>query len=287
MSSLNNFLDQAWTDHGDAAAAVAERLPQALAMVQDDDGVMRLAALAHHVLGEHLGQWTQGLDLLQQLADFGLHQAAGGAALARCQASLRLCAGQGDERPQMSASDRSRVSAMAAANLGVSQAERAQACLQQAEANAAGLADADPGVRALAANANNLAATLQELDPLPAAQRELMLQAAQLARRQWQRAGGWLELERAEYRLALCWLAAGDAAQALQHARQCEAMVRAQGEPPVELFFAAEALALAAAALGDGSAQQAALHTARASFDALPADDQGWCRATLERLASA
>ena len=286
MSDLNQFLDQAWADHGDNAAAVAERLPRALDLVQDDDGVVRLAALAHHVLGEHLGQWPRGLDLLQQLADLGLHQADGGAAIARCQASLRLCAGQVDERPQLSASDRSRVGAMAAANLGVSQVERAQVCLQQAEADAAGLADADPGVRALAANANNLAVTLQELDALPAAQRGLMLQAAQLARRQWQRAGGWLELERADYRLALCWLAAGDAAQALQHARQCEAVVRAQGEPPLELFFAAEALALASAALGDGAAQQAALHTARVSFDALPADDQVWCRATLDRLAS-
>ena len=284
MSDLNHFLDQAWTDHGDNAAAVAERLPLALAMVQDDDGVMRLAALAHHVLGEHLAQWSQGLDLLQQLAELGLHHAAGGASLARCRASLRLCAGEGDERPQLGASDRSRVGAMAAANLGASQAEHAQALLQQAEADATGLADADPGVRALAASANNLAATLQALSSLPAAQRELMLLAAQLAQRQWRRAGGWLERERADYRLAMCWLAAGDAARALQHARQCEAVVREQGELPLELFFAAEALALAAAALGQAEVLQAALCTARSSFDALPADDKGWCQATLDRL---
>ena len=192
MSNLTSFLDQAWEEHGDSAAAVAERLPQALALVRDDDGVTRLAALSHHVLGEHLCQWSQGLQLLQQLADLGLHQAAGGAALARCQASLRLCAGQGDDRPQLSAGDRSRVSAMAAANLGASQAGRALAYLQEAEADAAGLSDADVAVRALAVNANNLAVTLQALKPLPAAQRELMLHSARLARRQWQRAGGWL-----------------------------------------------------------------------------------------------
>lgn len=286
MSHLTSFLDQAWAEHGDDAAAVAQRLPQALALVRDDDGVTRLAALGHHVLGEHLGQWSQGWQWLQQLADLGLHQAAGGAALACCQASLRLCSGQGDDRPQLGAGERSRVSAMAAANLGVSQVERALAYLQAAEAEATGLSDADLAVRALAANANNLAVTLQALKPLPAAQRELMLHAALLARRQWQRAGGWLELERADYRLALCCLAAGDAVQAMQHAQHCMAVVRDQGEPPLELFFAAEALALAAAALGDDVARQAALQTARASFDALQPADQAWCRATLDQLAS-
>ena len=286
MSDLTAFLDQAWADHGDAAAAVAARLPQALALAQDDDGVMRLAALAHHVLGEHLGQWPQGLHFLQQLADRRLHQTAGAAAIARCQASLRLCASLGDDRPAMTASDRSRVGAMAAANLGATEPERALGWLLEAEADVAPLPDADPGVRALAANSNNLAATLQELKSRPPAQRALMLQAAQLARRQWQRAGGWLEVERAEYRLALCWLAAGDATQALQHARQCEAVVRAQGEPPLELFFAAEAVALAARALGDGMALSEAIGTARASFDALSTDDQGWCRETLDKLSA-
>lgn len=285
MSDLAAFLDQAWTDHGDAAAAVAARLPQALAMAQDDDGVMRLAALAHHVLGEHLGQWPQGLHFLQRLADRRMHQTTGAAAIARCQASLRLCASLGDDRPAMAASDRSRVGAMAAANLGATEPERALGWLLEAEADVTQLPDSDAGVRALAANSNNLAATFQ-LKSLPPAQRTLMLQAAQIARQQWQRAGGWLEVERAEYRLALCWLAAGDAAQALQHARQCEAVVRAQGEPPLELFFAAEAVALAARALGDGMAQSEAIATARASFAVLSADDQRWCLETLEKLSA-
>ena len=286
MNDLTAFLDQAWADHGDAAAAVAARLPQALALAQDDDGVMRLAALAHHVLGEHLGQWPQGLHFLQQLADRRIHQTTGAAVIARCQASLRLCASLGDDRPAMSASDRSRVGAMAAANLGATEPERALGWLLEAEADVAPLPDSDAGVRALAANSNNLAVTLQELKPLPPAQRALMLRAAQIARQQWQRAGGWLEVERAEYRLALCWLAAGDAAQALQHARQCEAVVRAQGEPPLELFFAAEAVALAARALGDGLAQSEAMATARASFAELSADDQSGCRETLDRLSA-
>ena len=111
-----------------------------------------------------------------------------------------------------------------------------------------------------------------------------MIRAAQVARAQWQRAGTWLEVERAEYRLALCWLAAGDPALALQHARACDAIVRENGSLPLELFFAAEALCLPARALGDSACDAAAVATARRAFDALPLDDQAWCRATLDRL---
>jgi hypothetical protein len=80
-----------------------------------------------------------------------------------------------------------------------------------------------------------------------------MLQAAALARRFWGRAGGWLEAERAEYRLALCWLRAGDADRARSHAQACLAIVQAQPEAAaLERFFAWEALGRIAAAAGDG-----------------------------------
>ena len=284
MSPLDSFLEQAWNDHAGDAPAVAARLPAGLPLAQDDDGVMRLAALAHHVLGEHLGRWPEGLAFLAQLAKRGGHGASAAAAIARCQASLRLCGGGADERIGMAPSDQCRVTAMAAANLAVCDSVRAAALLQEGVARAGVLPDADHGVRAVAANANGIAATLQELAPLAPAQRELMLSAAAAARVHWQRAGTWLEVERADYRLALCWLAAGDAARALEHAQRCDAIVRENGTLPLELFFAAEALALPARALGDGAGHAAAVATARQAFDALPPDDQAWCRATLDKL---
>ena len=122
------------------------------------------------------------------------------------------------------------------------------------------------------------------MTPLGPAQRELMIHAAQVARAQWERAGTWLEVERAEYRLALCWVVAGDPAQALQHARRCDSIVRENGSLPLEVFFAAEALCLPARALGDSALHAAAVGTARQAFDALPLDDQAWCRATLDKL---
>ncbi len=287
MNLLDAFLDQAWNEHADQPDTVAARLPEGLALVQDDAGVLRLAGLAHHVLGEHLARWQTGLDYLAQLAARGVHGPEGAAALARCRASLHLCSGAVDERGPLSPGDRCRVTAMAACNLAAFDTARATAWLQDAVAQAAALPDTDPGVRALAAHGNGIAGTLQDLRLRDAGQRQLMLDAAQVARTQWQRAGTWLEVERAEYRLALCWLAAGDAAQALQHARRCEALVLEHGALPLELFFAAEALAGPALALGDTPAHAAAVATARQAYAALPADDQAWCRATLDRLLKA
>lgn len=287
MNALEAFVDQAWSDHADQPEAVAARLSDGLALAQDDAGVGRLAGLAHHVLGEHLARWQAGLDFLGQLAALGVHGPEGAATIARCRASLRLCSGAADERGPLSPGEQCRVTTMAACNLAAFDTTRAAALLQDAVNQAAALPDTDPGVRALAAHGNGIAGTLQERPARDAAQRQLMLDAAQVARTHWQRAGTWLEVERAEYRLALCWLAAGDAAQALQHARRCETLVLEHGALPLELFFAAEALAGPALALGDTPAHAAAVTTARQAYAALPADDQAWCRATLDRLVAA
>lgn len=287
MTTLDTFLDQAWSDHADHAAAVATRLPEALPLVADDNGVMRLAALAHHVFGEHLGQWQAGLTFLAQLAERAVVGTDGAAAIVRCQASLRLCSGEADARAALTASDQCRVSSMAAGNLAARDNQRSAELLHEAVTRASALADADPGVRALAANSNNMAGTLQELASRTVQQRDLMIQAAQVARAQWERAGTWLEVERAEYRLALCWLAAGDPALGLQHARHCESIVQENGSAPLEVFFAAEALCLSARALGDTAVQAGAVATAQQAFEALLSDDQVWCRATLNTLTQA
>ena len=176
---------------------------------------------------------------------------------------------------------------MAAANLAVADTARASQLLQEAEAGAAALTNGDPAVRALAANSNNIAATLHDMAPLNPQRRDLMIRAAKLARTYWERAGTWLEVERAEYRLAMCWLAAGDPAEALKRARRCNFIVHENGSLPLEVFFAAEAICLAARAAGDDEASVAASENARQAFEALPANDQAWCRGTLDKLIAA
>lgn len=284
MNDWPSFLEQAWNTHADNPAGVAARLPLALPMLQSEDDLLALLNLGLHVWGEHLGAWQPGLAWLQTLNGLPQEGERSRAALARGQACLLLCEGGADLRPTLQASDRCRCTAMAACYLGQRDAARAQALLHQACDDAAALPDGDPALRTLASFSNNLAGTLQELPQRSEAQTRLMLDAAERAHRTWARAGTWLEVERADYRLSLCWLAAGDPRLALRHAQRCDALVREHGSVPLEAFFAAEVLARAAVALGDGRALADARDQAERQFKALEPGDQGWCQATLDQV---
>ncbi len=281
---FDSFLDQAWNDHAEQPAAVAERLAgTGLALLQQESQVQQLAALAQHVHGEHLGRWAEGLAFQQRLAALPLVAAGSPAAasLQRFSAVLKLAGGLADERPGLPAGEAARITAMAAAALGPHDTARAGALLVEAAAAAQALPDTDPAVRALAVAGNNLACALEDLPARSEAERALMIHAAGTAREFWARAGTWLETERAEYRLARTWLKAGDPARAQQHARQCLDIVQANCDVPLEHYFGLEALALAQRAAGEAEACAATLARMRVTFDALDDGDKGWCRPAL------
>jgi hypothetical protein len=286
------FLEQAWADHAKHPAAVAERLhDRGVSLATTPQQVSALAHLAHHVTGEHLGRWHDGIALQQRLAALPASQADAtvAQALRRFIASLTLAAGGHDLRGGLGDSERIRVTALAAASLAGHDAARALALLQQAlgDAQAAGLPDADPYARALAIAGNNLACTLEEKAARTPAERDLMILAAQAARRYWALAGTWLETERAEYRLAMSWLQAGDPAQARHHAAQCLTSVQENDGPALERFFAWEAVGLTASAAGDRGAHLEALAQARQAFAELGADERGDCQHCLDELTAA
>ncbi|MDP1648618.1 MAG: hypothetical protein Q8M01_10510 [Rubrivivax sp.] len=290
---FDSFLSRAWDQHAADAAGVAERLAAALddpapALVTDEEQITPLAHLVHHVYGAHLGRWADGRALLRRLAAHPACSAGGAAsaALARFQASLALCEGAADERAAMTASDRIRVTALAAANLAEHDTARASVLFSEAQAaaDAAGLDAADATHRALAVMGNNLAGTLEEKTSRTPAERELMIAAAQAGRRYWALAGTWLETERAEYRLAMTWLQAGDPAQARHHAQLCLALVHDNGGVALERFFGFEALALAERAAGNAAGHALAVAQASVAFAALDEGDRGWCQPTLDKL---
>jgi hypothetical protein len=291
-ADFDAWLAQAWDEHATDPEGVLARLQaDAASLLHTAARRPALLHLAHHVCGEHLARWQDGISLLQRLSALPADQADGtrDAAAQRCITSLALAGGLGDSRAGLSASDQIRVTAMAAASLAAHDASRASVLLQEALAqfDAASLPDSDACVRALAVGSNNLAATLEERPQRNAEEVALMLLAARSARRFWALAGGWLEVERAEYRLAMSWLRAGSARQARVHAQQCLALVQAQpepGAPALEHFFAWEAVGKAEHAAGNPRAQTQALQEAQAWFDKLDASDAGWCRASLEAL---
>jgi hypothetical protein len=142
--------------------------------------------------------------------------------------------------------------------------------------------------RACAASANNVALDMR-LGPRGDAGRDaLMLVAAELARRAWAAVGTWMQVERAEYQLALCHAALGRGDAALQQAARCLAVCDAEGADAVERFFAHEALAHAHRARGDADAAAQQFDAMRALLPAI-ADDgtREWCAHTLDALLAA
>jgi hypothetical protein len=287
--SFTDFVTHAWDEHAAQPVAVAERLAtQGLALVNDPAHVAPLAQLVHHVMGEHLGRWDDGLAALQTLAAHPVCVAgAPEQAVERCRASLALCAGHPDTRPGMSPSDAIRVTALAATALAEQQTPRAMDLLRDALARmeAAQLPTDDPAHRAMAVAGNNLACTLEEKTVRSDHEVALMVLAAQTGRRFWAVAGGWLETERAEYRLAMTWVQAGDLAQARQHAQACLDIVQRESAPVLERFFAWEAMAVVARAAHSADAE-ATVAQARAAFAELDEDDRSWCQASLDKLTA-
>lgn len=292
---LSDWLSSAWARHADEPQAVADELKQRLDDAASDDDVDRLAHLAHHVFGEHLGAFGAGQQALMTLAHSagkrGVLTAGGAAeaALQRYAASLALAKGGRDARPGLAAEDALRVGIMAATSLGPHDAERATVLFDQtlAQARTAALADSSPANRTLAAFANNLAGALADMPTRSTTHTALMLNAAQAARVYWEKAGTWLHVERAEYRLALCQRVAGNTAVAREHALQCLRIVAAHGGVALERFFGEEQLLLAEREAGHDSAAAESLARMEAAYAGLAAEDQAWCLASLTKVGGA
>lgn len=296
--TFDEFVSRGWADHGADAEGVFARLPEGIPLIGEPGHIAAFAALATHVSGEHLGRWAEGvaiLDRLERLAAFDVASPEG-KAVARSKAVLHRCAGDrteeercfqasrsGGEVPE--ASDRIRVLAVAAAALaGQKRIEEAARDLEAAVALAGyGPASTDPAARALAIAGNNLACELEDLPALTKADVALMLRAAAIGREFWGIAGGWTEAERAEYRLAMSHIRAGDPQRALDHAARCLSIVSENGSDPGEEFFAHEAFSRARIAAGEIAA-------ARLERDAMAAllarvSDGGFRRFCEQELA--
>jgi hypothetical protein len=286
---FDSFLGQAWDDHAVDANGVAQRLrEQGVALLTNESQLVQLMNLVHHVHGAHLNDWARGEASVAPLTASNFYAASGesGEMARRCLASLSLCAEEGFGLAALGVSDQIRVQAMAASNLAESNPARGMRLLQAAldQAMTSGLPPEDGMNRALAVAGHNLAASLEEKPELSADETQLMLMASKASRVYWERAGTWLQVERAEYQLATTFLKAGELAQAEFHARECGRIVAENNAPALESFFAFEALARVMRAAQNGVAFELASEQARAAFDGLDDGDKAWCEATLNKL---
>lgn len=289
---FDDFIRAQWREHGDAADAVAKRLAESTARVLTPAQVAPYAGLVVHVYGVHLAQWARGAELLQALRQspgFDGSMLAEGA-LQRGLASLALASGDDAAADALAVPDR--IAALASASsalLDREELDRAITLFDRALdlAEATELADDAPAVRSLAVGGNNLAATLEDRRERSPAQTAAMLRAAQAGLVHWQRGGGWIEHERAAYRLARSLLRAGRHAESCEAARHCLQVCATNEAPDVERFFghAMEALALAGA--GDHAAASAAGARALQAHARVPADEQAWCADDLQEMQAA
>jgi tetratricopeptide (TPR) repeat protein len=286
--TYDEFIEGAWNDHGDHPQEVADRLAASLAVVKGAEHIPPFARLLTHVYGEHLGQWSRGIELLESLrrlpAFDGSVAVAG--ALTRSVATLRYAGGESSALEPLSAEDRIGVLAMAAsAFAGQSEFKQSIGAYSEALRLAdAGLPPQSPALRALAVGGNNLAAALEEKQDRDAAETEGMIAAAQGGLTYWKHAGTWLEEERAEYRLTRSLLQAGRLRDASESARRCIAVCERNDAPAIDTFFGYVVLALSQRASGDAEAFAESRGRALAFHAQVPVDEQRWCQSDLAEL---
>lgn len=286
-SAFDTFLQQAWADHADHAEAVALRLRTQTPAPQTPDQLAALARLVVHLCGEHLGAFADGRWRLAALEGHPLADAAVQSTLRVGIASLTLAETGAADRSSFTLEEQIRCEAAAAAiSLGRQQTERAMALLRTARGRLAALPDAGAAVhRPLGIACHNMAWVLHDRgSDRSAEETETMLELAAGSKTHWAKAGTWLEVERGDYDLARCNLAAGLLDPALHFAALCLAGCTQNDAPPYEIFFAHEALALVQHARGDLADCARSVAAATAAFSELMADDQDACRLTLAAL---
>jgi hypothetical protein len=290
LATVEALVDAAMALHADqprdAAALLSAAAPQLLGQATAD-ALSSLMRGAEHVLIGHLNDLSAWLQW-QVLCEADLHRCAlWDDEQDRLSVQLALLAGQPAPLQRLAPDQQVRAHYnVALAHTRARRFDAAQQLLAQAQALARPVPQDLKVQGALAALANNLAADLryyfQAPDPQAAA---LMLAAAELARAAWALAGGWREVERADWQLAMCAAAAAEGPRARRHALACLAACEQHEADDHEHCFAWQAMAMAGLACADpaGAAQARREMAVRCERLVEPAD-QSYARLCLAQV---
>lgn len=281
-TTFKEYLENAWATHKTDSKKIADEFKLNFNLMDSEDDVMSMAALIVHVCGEHLGNWEQGSELLKKLKNNAPIKDK--EQMKRYVAILNLGNNPNVSIEEFSPSDQIRIysgTSSALANLGG--LKNAEKLFLKALELAANITKEDPANKALAIAGNSIAGSLEDKESRKPNEVELMILAAQTARKYWEIAGTWMEVERAEYRLSQTFLKAEQFNKSLEHAEKCLAIVNENGDAPLELFFAYESLALANKANNNEIGLKSAVYGLEMTFDKLSDDDKKWCKDILEK----
>lgn len=282
--NFQDYLNQAWNTHAQDPKGLASSFKDQFSLISSESDALAMGNLIVHVCGEHLGDWDKGLSLISELK-FNTH-VKDQSGLNRFNAILELGKNPAHSIVAFPSSDQIRIfSITASALVSLGDLSRASDYLDNAQKLASdGLSKDDPANRSLAITGNNLASALEEKKQRSKEETELMLMAAHMGRKYWEIAGGWMEVERAEYRLASSYLHAGNPEIALTHINKCLEIIEANGNDPIEVLFGNEMLAMICNFQKNHSGYMEALTGMEIAFGRLSADDQSWCQDTLSKI---
>lgn len=281
------YLNQAWQDHATNAEKVSREFSTGLSLIETNEQLVQLSGLVMHVMGEHLGRWNEGISVLESLKKLSsfIPGSETEKTVARSIASLQIGNGQIESLTSFELSDQIRILAVACSALCERDTKKSKDLLLRAlDLAQSGLEKSDPANRALAVTGNNLACALEEKKSRSSEETELMVLAAKIGRTYWERAGTWLEVSRAEYRLAMSYLEAEQVSKALEHAQICVELCRENNASDTDMFYAYEALARVERERANQLGFHEAVETAKTYFDKLSPDDKSWCESSLKKL---
>jgi hypothetical protein len=284
---FQTYLHKSWSEHAKDPQGVAEQFESKFALLVKPEDVLAFSQLISHVFIEHLCKWREGKQTLTKLLKLPLSEGASTQkSLQRSIATMDYLIGDQQEISQHSAADQVRILAASASGFAAAQdIAKAQNTLQKAVSIAsANLEEKDPAYKPLAMAGNNLASQLEEKINRSAEETSLMLFAAETARTFWERAGTWLEVERAEYRLAHSHLAAGNIAIAIRHAELCQKICEQNSADAMEMFFVVECFAKIYLKQDRRDDFAKALQQMENHLSKLNREENPWCVRALENL---
>lgn len=281
------YLNKSWSEHAKNPQAVADQFESQFKFLTSPEDIVPFAQLISHVFIEHLVNWAQGKQVLTQLRNLPLsEEPITQNALRRSVATMDYLLGEQQDISPYSASDQVRI--LAASASGFAAAQRildARRTLQEAVSIASKKLDEnDPAYKPLAMAGNNLASQLEEKENRDSEETALMLFAAELARKFWELAATWIEVERAEYRLAQSHLSAGNIETAMQHAKLCLEICQRNSADAMELFFATECFAKIYLKQNKKAEFAEAIQQMESYLAQLSKDDHPWCVRALDKL---
>lgn len=282
--TFSEYLNESWRTHQDQPQKIFSEFRSHFSLCESQNDVMALGNLIFHVCGEHLGKWSEGQGLLQELKLLKPLDDEKG--FDRLLLALKLCSDRNTSLIGLSESDLARIYAISSSALAShNDLERSGNYLKKAEQIAREkLAAGDPAIKSLAITGWNLSCALEEKATRSELEKELMKLAAHISRDYWEKAGTWQDVEQCEYRLANAYLKASEPNTAMKHAENCLNIVKKNEADPFEFFYAYEALALCWEALGNQEKVESTIHLMEKTFAELSPEVQAQTKSALDKL---